>query len=51
MNPPVWEKVILALVIAFGLLGSGVGIYDSIVGLIADVKAHPNPFDGLFHFG
>jgi hypothetical protein len=51
MRTSVVEKVFLTMTIAFGLLGSGVGLYDSICNLIADVKLNPNPFAGLFHFG
>jgi len=45
------EKVLLVLIVVFGLVGSGVGIYTSLEQLVSDVKAHPNPFDGLFRFG
>jgi hypothetical protein len=45
------ERVVLILVIIFGLVGSIVGIILSTEDLIKNVKNNPNPFKGLFHFG
>ena len=49
-KPYTSEKVLMIIVMLFGIIGSGVGIYLSIEQLINDVKTNPNPFEGLFHF-
>lgn len=41
----------MVAVIAFGICGSGVGIYVGINDLIEDIRNNPNPFAGLFEFG
>jgi len=43
--------ICLIVVFLFGVVGSGVGLYVSISDMIKDVKANPNPFKGIFHFG
>jgi len=50
-SPGIPEKVFLSLIIFFGIVGSVVGIYVSSESLVANVKAQPNPFSGLFTFG
>jgi len=50
-HPPLWEKILLVIVIAFGVVGSTVGIYVSVNSLIDDISAQPNPFKDLFTFG
>jgi len=45
------EKILLVVIMLFGVLGSGVGLWLGITGMISDIKANPNPFSGLFKFG
>jgi hypothetical protein len=35
----------------FGIIGSAVGIYVSMLQLVDNVKSNPNPFADLFKFG
>lgn len=53
-RPTTREKVQLVLVMLFGLVGSGVGIYVNGTGLVHDVrnawKNGNSPFAGLFRF-
>jgi len=49
-EPHIMEVLILIAIIAFGAVGSGVGLYVGINQLIDDIKQNPNPFKGLFSF-
>ena len=42
------EKVTMVVLVVLGVLSSVIGIYYAITGLVADVKAHPNPFEKYF---
>jgi len=46
----VLEKILLVVIIAFGTIGSAVGIYVNGKALVEDVEANPNPFSSLFKF-
>jgi len=50
-HPNLLEMIILLAVIVFGIVGSGVGIYESSVQLYDKVKENPNPFKDIFTFG
>jgi len=50
-HPNLLEMIILLAVIIFGIVGSGVGIYESSVQLYDKVKENPNPFKDIFTFG
>jgi len=43
-------KILLVLIMIFGIVGSIVGLYLAFGQLIEDVKKNPNPFDGIFRF-
>eukprot|EP01118_Nematostelium_gracile_P017826 TRINITY_DN7734_c0_g1_i2.p1 TRINITY_DN7734_c0_g1~~TRINITY_DN7734_c0_g1_i2.p1 ORF type:complete len:444 (+),score=121.57 TRINITY_DN7734_c0_g1_i2:64-1395(+) len=47
-HPHLPEKILLTSILIFGIVGSAVGIYVAVEGLIGDVKKSPNPFAGLF---
>jgi len=44
------KKVLLIFLVLFGVVGSVSGFYEGIVGFIADVKANPSPWKGMFTF-
>eukprot|EP01121_Diplochlamys_sp_Union-15-3_P004608 TRINITY_DN14797_c0_g1_i1.p1 TRINITY_DN14797_c0_g1~~TRINITY_DN14797_c0_g1_i1.p1 ORF type:complete len:431 (-),score=44.33 TRINITY_DN14797_c0_g1_i1:17-1309(-) len=50
-SPAIGEKIFLIFVVLFGIVGSILGIYVAVKGLIEDIKHNPNPFQGIFSFG
>jgi vesicular inhibitory amino acid transporter len=50
-SPSILEKLWLIIIILFGVLASGVGIYSAVNDLIGNIKKHPldNFFVDLFH--
>eukprot|EP01119_Soliformovum_irregulare_P021662 TRINITY_DN7265_c0_g1_i1.p1 TRINITY_DN7265_c0_g1~~TRINITY_DN7265_c0_g1_i1.p1 ORF type:complete len:437 (-),score=68.34 TRINITY_DN7265_c0_g1_i1:146-1456(-) len=49
-QPPVFERVLLVIIMLFGIVGAVCGTVVAIEGLVSDVKKNPNPFSGLFDF-
>jgi len=47
---PVIMLIMCIITFLFGLVGSGVGLYEAMKQLIDAVKQNPNPFSGLFEF-